>query len=187
MQMMEDLQLDEDRIERREVPSDFYPPPRQYRGQSGGPPPPPANMLPPPSNGPMPGRRRRQGVVGPPSSQPARSPSFKQRDPSPTQSTQSALPSSVNTKTALPPSLAPCEPKAPWFYSKVNYCLPSLTQPLPSPTNCVNAKTHIFSTNYTFCHELQRTIERFSQVKIFSTIYYVFFVNRNARFLFHNL
>jgi len=62
MQMMEDLQLDEDRLERREVPPDFYPPPRNYRGQSGGPPPPgpPAHMLPPPgSNGPMPGRRRR--------------------------------------------------------------------------------------------------------------------------------
>ena len=56
MQMMEDLHMAEDHIERSEVPPDFYPPPRNYRGQGG--PPPQMHMI-PGTNGPIPGRRRR--------------------------------------------------------------------------------------------------------------------------------
>ena len=51
MQMMEDLHLDEDQIERSEVPPDFYPPRGMYRG-------PPPHMM-PASSGPQPGRRKR--------------------------------------------------------------------------------------------------------------------------------
>jgi len=37
MQMMDNLDLDEDQIERSEVPAGFYPPPRMYRGPHPGP------------------------------------------------------------------------------------------------------------------------------------------------------
>ena len=51
MHMMDNLDLDDDAIERSEVPADFYPPPRMYRG------------LPPPHpqvNGSGPGRRHKR-------------------------------------------------------------------------------------------------------------------------------
>lgn len=48
MQMMDNLDLDDDAIERSEVPAGFYPPPRQYRG------------LPPPH----PGAHQANGVNG---------------------------------------------------------------------------------------------------------------------------
>jgi len=52
MQMMGDLELSEDQLERSEVPAGYYPPPNTYPGHPG-----PVHM-----NGPMhgpPGRRRR--------------------------------------------------------------------------------------------------------------------------------
>lgn len=56
LQIMDDLHLDEDQIERREVPSNFYPPPRNHRGQGG---PPPIFLGAQVPQGPPPGRRRR--------------------------------------------------------------------------------------------------------------------------------
>lgn len=57
LQMMDDVDLDDDRIVRSEVPPDFYPPTR--RGQGGHHPPPQMMPIFPGSNGPVQGRRRR--------------------------------------------------------------------------------------------------------------------------------
>ena len=57
MHMMDNLDLDDDAIERSEVPANFYPPPRMYRGM------PPGSGLPPPHphmNGNGPTRRHKR-------------------------------------------------------------------------------------------------------------------------------
>ena len=54
-QMMSDLELGEDHIERSEVPPGLYPPPGPYGGPHMGGPPPHMVMMPPPDHmGPMP-------------------------------------------------------------------------------------------------------------------------------------
>jgi len=64
MQMMDNMELDEDQIERSEVPAGFYPPPRMYRGPGPMPMHPgmnghPGHPIPVAGHPPGPGRRRR--------------------------------------------------------------------------------------------------------------------------------
>lgn len=64
MQMMDNMELDEDQIERSEVPAGFYPAPRMYRGPGPMPMHPgmnghPGHPLPVAGQHPGPGRRRR--------------------------------------------------------------------------------------------------------------------------------
>ena len=54
---MDGMDLDDDQIERREVPAGFFPPPLRYRGPPGGPHGPPGPPM--VAMGPGPDRRRR--------------------------------------------------------------------------------------------------------------------------------